>query len=349
MATLRVVRSGLMTTVQDLGRWGYQSWGVSPAGPMDPWAHRLANRLVGNDERAALLEITLTGPELVCDAAVVVAVTGALFDVRIITDGGTNPRMLAPATAVDVPAGATLAFGTRRGGARAYLAVRGGFDVPPRLGSRATHLTSRLGGIEGRALRPGDLLAVGAEISHEPAQAMRAEADLPRRDATVRLMLGPHADWFEPLAVERLLTTGFVVGSASDRMAFRLEGPALPRRDAREMVSEATASGHVQVPPLGPPMLLMADRQTVGGYPTIATVISADLGVVAQLAPGDGLRFTRCDRTMAIRALVRQEQRLLATAGNRPGAGDRLLDRRTMGSESVPGGGDPSDTPGHGA
>jgi allophanate hydrolase subunit 2 len=160
-------------------------------------------------------------------------------------------------------------------------------------------------------------------------------------------MLGPHADWFEPVAIERLLAERFVVGGTSNRMAFRLAGPDLPWRAVREMVSEPTACGHVQVPPSGVPMLLMADRQTVGGYPTIATVIGADLGVAAQLAPGDGLRFVSCDRATAIRALLRREQRLVSASGDRarrprrpPSADDS---REATDPERFPGG---EDSPG---
>jgi antagonist of KipI len=306
---LRILAPGLLTTVQDSGRWGLQSIGVSVSGPMDPFAHRLANALVGNARAAATLEVTLTGPSVRFDERRVVAVTGALFDLFVDEVPVPHGRPVA------VGAGAVLRFGARHRGARAYLAVSGGFDAPLVLGSRSTHLPTATGGWQGRALRRDDYLPLG------PARPPARRADshtAPAPDEAspvVRVMAGPDIERFEPDALEALVSAPYHVGVDSDRMGFRLEGPVLRHRTKADILSEATPFGTLQVPGSGQPVLLMADRQTTGGYARLATVISADLGVAGQAAPGDVLRFVICDRAEALRALVRRERPLLALEG----------------------------------
>jgi antagonist of KipI len=302
---IHVRRPGLLTTVQDLGRWGHQATGVPVAGPMDTYSHRLANLLVGNDPSAAGLEITLLGPELEFDCAATVAICGAEFDVTC--DGQTVPAGLL----FDVAAGARLQFGRRRVGARAYLAVAGGLQTPIVLGSRSTHLVSAMGGIEGRALVAGDQLTILPSLpGARPRRASGMMLPSSGR-ARLRLLPGPQADAFPPEAAHTLSTVSFRVSPRSNRMGYRLEGPPLVRHEGPEPISEPLAFGAIQVPAAGEPILLMADRQTAGGYPKIAAVIAADLPIAGQLAPGDTIEFSWASRQEAAAALIARERSLL--------------------------------------
>ena len=304
-ATIHVLRPGLQTTVQDLGRWGHQAVGVAVAGPMDTFSHRLANLLVGNPSTAATLEITLIGPDLEFGADSIVAICGAEFDV--IANG--QPVKLGVTT--PVRRGTRLQFGRRRAGARAYLAIAGGVQTPAVLGSRATHVVSGMGGLDGRALVAGDQVPYFASSS--PIVSRRASGmTLPGSGrARLRLLPGPQADWFDPSALRTLTTVSFRISPRSNRMAFRLEGPPVARQLQAEPISEPVAFGALQVPAAGEPILLMADRQTAGGYPKIASVICADLPIAGQLAPGDFIEFALCSRQEAAAALIARERPLL--------------------------------------
>lgn len=302
MASLRVVQPGLLTTVQDCGRWGWQALGVPVAGPMDVWSFRLANWLVGNDSGAAGLEATVVGPTIRFDDAAVVAVTGGRFDLRC------EGRPIPMDEAVAIRAGADLSFGAAREGARGYLAVAGGLDVTPVFGSRATHLPSRCGGVEGRALRGGDVLAVLAARGRPRALRARARRPLPREGARLRVLAGPQDDLFTDEARAVFTRSRYTITPASNRMGYRLNGPALSHRGSADIISDATTFGTIQVPKDGQPILLMADRQTSGGYPKIATVIAADLGLAAQLGPGAWIEFAWCDMKTALAALIELEQ-----------------------------------------
>jgi antagonist of KipI len=302
-----VIKAGMLTTVQDTGRWGYQARGVPVAGPMDPVSHRLANALVGNGRFAALLEVTLIGPELEFDDERVVAMTGAQFELWL--DGRPAPSG-APFM---VCAGSRLRFGLRQLGARAYLAVSGGIAVPETLGSRATHLVSAMGGAGGRALMGGDRLPLGNPSPRGPALAPHDPiAPLPDRHAILRVLPGPQADYFAPDSLDVLQSGPYTIGGNSDRMGFRLQGPRLIHARGADIISDATPLGVLQVPASGQPILLMADRQTTGGYPKIATVITADMAVAGQLAPNDTITFAVCTRADALKALIAQERVLMA-------------------------------------
>jgi KipI family sensor histidine kinase inhibitor len=308
---LVVLRPGMLTTVQDPGRWGYQDRGVPVSGPMDAVAHRLANACVGNVEHAATLEVTLLGPELRFDEEATFAIAGG--DLGAVLDDSA----VTPCTAVRSPPGATLRFGRRRSGARAYVAVRGGIDVPPVLGSQATHVLSAMGGHRGRPLAAGDRLPLAQHLRGAPTEGTgpaRAlpEQRLPQGGARLRVLPGPQDDFFADSAFEQLQRTRFVVSTQSNRMAYRLTGGLITRIPDREMISDATFFGGIQVPPSGEPILLMADRQTTGGYPQIATVITADLPLAGQLAPGDWIEFSICTRREALAALIAQEGQMLA-------------------------------------
>lgn len=302
---MHVLRPGLLTTVQDLGRWGHQASGVPVAGPMDTFSHRLANLLVGNPRDAAALEITLIGPELEFDAPAVIAVCGAEFDVTC------NGQPVVSAMSVTVPQGARLVFGRRRAGARAYLAVAGGLQTTILLGSRATHLVSAMGGVDGRALIPGDRLPFLSTTSGGVSRRARV-LDLPTNGrARLRIVPGAQAAWFPEEAMAILTSVSFRVSPRSNRMGYRLEGPPLTRHRTDEPISEPLAFGAIQVPAAGEPILLMADRQTAGGYPKIASVIAADLPLAGQLAPGDFIEFARSSRQESAAALIARERPLL--------------------------------------
>jgi antagonist of KipI len=307
-----VIKPGMLTTIQDEGRWGLQARGVPVAGPMDPVSHRLANALVGNHRDAACLEITLVGPELEFDDERLVAVTGAAFDVWL--DGRPVPHNAAFIAA----AGSRLRFGERRLGARAYLAVGGGIAVPPTLGSRSTHLISAMGGLDGRAVRARDRLPVGEPTGVPTAAGQRTPiVPLPDRHARVRVRPGPQAEYFSTDALDVLQSAPYVVAQNSDRMGFRLDGPPLVHARGADIISDATPLGVLQVPASGQPILLMADRQTTGGYPKIATVIAADIPVVGQLGPSDTITFAVCTPRDAFAALIAQERALMAVEAKR--------------------------------
>lgn len=304
--TIRVAEPGLLTTVQDRGRWGSQDLGVPVAGPMDEVSHRVANLVVGNPPDCATLEVTLVGPTLEFFADTIFAVAGAEFELRLDTQS-------VPAnTACRGGRGSRLRFGKRGTGARAYLAVAGGIDVPPVLGSRSTDLASGLGGLGGRALREGDHLDVG-RLRRQASGAPRvAPLALPSGGATVRVIPGPDGDRFGRRALEVFGQVRFTLGPESNRMGYRLRGPSVELAKTAPFLSCATPVGTIQVPPSGQPILLMADRQTTGGYAKIATVISADVPVAGQLAPGDWVAFQVCERRAAVAALLAIEQALMA-------------------------------------
>ena len=307
MTHITIVRPGMLTTVQDLGRWGQQHLGVPVAGPMDWYSHRLANLLVGNPEDAAALEITLLGPELTANADITCAVTGGAFEVLC---GAT---LVPLATAFRVPRGERLVIRGRTQGARATLAVAGGIDVPAVLGSRSTSLLSRLGPFGGRALAPGDVLPVGAVRPRHVTPDCHS-LPLPSGGARLRVVLGPHAGRFSDDVRRAFFSSRYVVTPDSNRMGYRLDGAVLAQAEAGDMLSDATPIGSLQVPPSGLPILLMADRQTTGGYPKIATVITADLPLAGQLAPGDWIEFVECPRRAAVDALRRRFAALTGVA-----------------------------------
>jgi antagonist of KipI len=315
MSELLVIKPGMLTTIQDLGRWGLQARGVPVAGPMDPWSHRIANALVGNPRDAATLEITLLGPELEFDAERLAAVSGAEFEVTI------DDRPAPWNAAFVAPSGSRLRFRSRKRGVRAYLALAGGLATPPVLGSRATHLVCGMGGFGGRPLKAGDRVPLGhAESGRRAAPSLdQPVVPLPDGHATVRVLPGPQVDYFADDAMQILQSAPYTIANNSDRMGFRLSGPILPHSRGADIISDATPLGTLQVPASGQPILLMADRQTTGGYPKIATVISADMAVAGQLAPGDSITFVASSDREAIAALIAQERIVMNVEAPRRG------------------------------
>ena len=303
--TLTVIKPGMLTTVQDLGRRGYQGLGVPVSGPMDAYSHRLANLVAGNPPMAAALEVTILGPELVAGGDLVCAVAGADIDVAV------DDTVVAANAPFDVRSGGRIRFGARRRGARVTLAVRGGIDVPATLGSRATHLVSHMGPFGGRALKAGDVLPVGAwdaSGAQGAAGARGAVPALPDGGARVRVLPAVHRDRFTDAAWQALVGTRYIVTPQSNRMGYRLDGAALTHVGAADILSEAMPMGVIQVPASGQPILLMAERATTGGYATIANVITADLPIAGQLAPGDWIEFAFCTRLEAMAALTEQQE-----------------------------------------
>jgi len=312
--SIKVTRPGLLTTVQDHGRHGHQHLGLCPGGAMDPVALTLANALVGNAPGEAALEITLFGPELTFEEDTLVALCGAEFP-----EGFPRHRPVLMA------AGSRLSVGRAHRGARAYLAVAGGFAVVPVLGSRSTYLPGRFGGFLGRALRRGDALPLRKDVAALSKQrflrlrkakgrSVRWHAPpltLPEHEPVVlHAMDGPHCADFEAASQRAFFDAAWKVTPESNRMGLRLAGPALMRGEGGEILSGPTCLGTVQVPANGAPIALMADHQTTGGYPRIAEIATADVPRLAQVAPGGTVRFARCDLKTAVDLRRDQKARL---------------------------------------
>jgi antagonist of KipI len=302
---LRVRKPGLLTTLQDLGRPNAVAAGVPPGGAMDRFAHRAANLLVGNDEGAATLECTLSGPELVATHSCLVAITGADLDPRI--NGRTAPAW----TSIFLSEGDELAFAGRRAGGRAYIALAGGIAGDRWLGSLSTNLMVARGGMRGRQLVAGDVIAAAGEPA-APTVSGRHLADQLRpvyADHALPSIPGPH---FKRLGTEdrrALFGATLQVSRDADRMGYRLEGPALDA-SGDELLSFGLTAGAIQVPRSGQPNLLMADHQTAGGYPVVAVLAGAALPLAAQLLPGDALSFREVDIEAALRMRAAQRAAL---------------------------------------
>src|ERR1051325_951101 len=288
-----VTRAGFLTAVQDLGRTGFRQFGVSTSGALDSFALLVANLLVGNDEGAAGLEITLGGLQLRFEDERTVAWCGGDFEVRI------GPRALPGGHVAHLQAGTELKFGRAQFGCRCWLAISGGIDVPVVLSSRSTDLRASFGGLEGRPLRDGDQISLG---KFRPSQTAAIETisswggpndwvSLAVRYPVLRFIRG--VDWgrFNSSTLQHFTSKTFGVSPDSDRMGVRFDGPELKRDKESDLISEAVAPGTIQVPPGGKPILLLGDCQTIGGYPKIAHVITVDLGIAAQLRAGDAVHF----------------------------------------------------------
>jgi antagonist of KipI len=302
MAALSILRPGMFTTVQDGGRWGFQSRGVPVSGALDWYSHRLANRLLGNDPAMATLEVTLMGPQIRFETHTAFAVTGADFYLTL------NDERVEMNAVVDARAGAILKFGARVRGARAYFAVAGGVDVPKILGSRSTHALTSMGGLDGRALKAGDMLSIGARGKGRGVNATISPYPLPLTPVVGGSKLRAIAadeQLFAHLASQR-----FRVSPQSNRMGYRLEGVGIADAPRGELISTAIPTGAIQVPPTGQPILLMNDHATTGGYAIAGAVIAADLPIAGQLAPGDWVEFEACSLDTAVAELRRLEATL---------------------------------------
>ncbi len=299
---IEVLNPGILTTIQDLGRYGYQRYGIPPAGAADQYALRLGNLLLGNDENEAGLEVTLLGPTLRFEEACWIAITGADLGARL--NGVEVPLW----ETLQIAGGDLLSFRSPRKGMRAYITVAGGIDVPKVLGSKSTYLRAGLGGLEGRALKRGDRLNI------KPAAACKRRLPqeyLPSyKLKPIRVILGPQREHFTSEGIKTFLASEYEVLPESDRMGIRLKGPKIEHASAADIISEPVCTGAVQVPANGQPIVLLADRQTTGGYAKIATVISADIHKVAQAKPGDALSFEECALQEAQRLLWAKEKKI---------------------------------------
>ena len=314
--SLRILRPGLLTTVQDRGRYGLQHLGIVPCGPMDPVAFELANGAVGNFAGEAALEITLIGPEVAFEADALVALCGATFEAK------AAGKPLALDRPVLLPKGTLLNTGRAVRGSRAYLAVAGGIGTAPVLGSRSTYMPAKFGGWEGRALRAGDVLPLSKNAQDLAVRRFRkllngkrsvtwsapALTSPEREPIVIHAMEGRHHARFDAAAQRAFFEATWKVSPDSNRMGFRLAGPVLARAEAVEILSEPACLGTVQVPANGLPIALMADRQTTGGYPKIAEIAAADVPRLAQLASGGTVQFARCTLEQAgeLRRVLRQ-------------------------------------------
>lgn len=311
--TLHITQPGLLTTIQDRGRHGYQRYGVPVSGAMDEFALRMANILAGNDQNAAALEITLQGPTIEFLSTTWIALTGA--DLSPTLDDQPIPRWQS----VQAQAGSALAFGQPRDGTRAYLAVHGGIDAPIVMGSRSTYLKGQFGGLQGRALRKDDQLST-LPTSQTPFTPKRLPknytAPLYGGSHRLRVILGPQQDAFDRSAISTFLDSRYKISTQSDRMGYTLEGPKIEHRRSPDIISDGNPPGAVQIPGDGAPRILLADRGTTGGYTKIASVITPDLSKLAQALPSHTVAFqqisiqeaqdTLHERETLIRAVERQ-------------------------------------------
>ena len=302
--SIRVIQPGVLTTVQDLGRFGFQQYGVPVSGAMDPRSLKLANLLLGNDPGEAALEITVTGPQLIFGEANYAVLTGG--DLGAELDGKPMPRYQA----VKIEAGQTLRFLGLRNGCRAYLAFAGGLDVPLVMGSRSTFMKAKIGGIKGRKLEAGDELRFRAPQPDLPfPERRRIGTDfVPQKQYELHAVLGPQDDHFTEAGLRTFFSEVYTVSADFDRMGCRLDGPPIEHKDGADIISDGIAFGAVQVPSSGKPIIMTADRQTTGGYTKIATVCSADFRFLGQLKGGDKVNFIPISVEQAQNVLLLERQ-----------------------------------------
>ena len=327
-----IQRGGPLTTVQDKGRIGYQSLGFSASGAMDRRALRLANLLLDNDENAAVLEATMVGPQFTFESPNCFVLTGADFSASL------NGRPLRTNQVYAAGAGDVVEFpkGFPSRGARAYIGFAGGLDLPPLMGSRSTYLKGKMGGLEGRGLKTGDRLEFLAPRPQLPnLEKRRLEEDFEAvyggRQVKIRVILGPQEDCFTPEGLELFLSQPYRVTPNSDRMGSRLDGPVIPHKGRSDIISDGIAFGAIQVPNEGKPIILLADRQSTGGYTKIANVITVDLPKVAQRMVGDEIRFEAVSVQQAQQWLCQEEEALERAAQvwqQKPSFWKRLLGKK---------------------
>ena len=303
---MNIISPGLLTTVQDLGRFGYMESGFSPCGAMDSFSARLANILVDNSECDGVLEMTMLGVTAVFDEDNIIAVTGAAFTPKI------NGVEVPMNSAVRINAGDVLECGSAITGCRGYLAVAGGFDIAPVMGSMSTNLKCGIGGFNGRKLSVGDIIPL--RHSQDRLYGMSSRSLELKFDSqqvkTIHVIFGPQDDYFSQSGKDTFCSEIYKVTAQSDRMGIKLDGASVEAIDGVDIISDGIALGSVQIPSSGKPIIMMADRQTTGGYAKIATVITADIPVLAQMRPGDSLKFKKVDLNYA-RNRIKENERIL--------------------------------------
>lgn len=314
---ITIIKPGLLTTIQDNGRYGFQKYGIISSGVMDSYSSRIANLLVGNDENQAVLEITLLGPTIYFEQDALISLCGADLSPTINNQPAPHGRPLY------VKKGSRLCFGASKWGCRSYLAAAGGFAIDDMMGSKSTYLRAGIGGFHGRTLKSGDRLTfqppghmslnisqkLKKSINGGPFHGTNWYSGIPyQKDSAIRVMEGRDFSLFCDKSIERFFTDKFIVTSKSDRMGYRLQGPSLLLKKPAEMISEAVNFGTIQVPPDGNPIILMADRQTIGGYPKIGQIATVDLPLIAQAKPGELLVFKKISLEESQLLYLKREQ-----------------------------------------
>lgn len=302
---ITTIQPGFFTTVQDEGRWGYQAFGMPVAGAMDRYAYRVANLLVGNKPAAAALEMTIKGGHFRFEQDCYASICGADMGATL------NGAPIVNWSCFFAPAGSELAFEYVITGCRTYLAVQGGMDVPIVLGSRSTYTRGAVGGVDGRALRAGDVVPVGADWERQaqvitlPAQFVPLQSD----QIELRVLLGPQDDHFTETGLKTLFNNTYTISSEADRMGYRMEGAIIEHKGKADIVSDALCQGAVQIPGHGLPIIMMADRGTTGGYTKAGAVIGPDLRLLAQAKPDDKVTLKPCSEEEAAQAFLAEQER----------------------------------------
>jgi biotin-dependent carboxylase-like uncharacterized protein len=288
MNRIRIIKPGLLTTVQDRGRWGYQQFGVTVAGSMDNYAFRVANLLVGNDESDAVLETTFMGPEIEFDCDEIISITGADMKPKL------NGELIEMWTSIPVAKGDKLSFSSAANGLRGYIAFSQGINVPEVMGSKSTYLRGKVGGFEGRKLANEDELPLGEkDLSSTGSYVPKQYIPSYEKEYTLRVVLGPQDDYFTDEGIETFLNSSYKITSEADRMGYRLDGPKVTHKTGADIISDGIVLGSIQIPGGGLPIILMSDRGTTGGYTKIATVVTPDLNMLAQMGPGSSVNFKK--------------------------------------------------------
>ncbi|MGM0437707.1 MAG: biotin-dependent carboxyltransferase family protein [Bacillota bacterium] len=304
MQKILVKNGGPLTTVQDLGRFGYQKFGMPTAGAMDKFSYKIANLLVENQEDEAVLEYTLKGPNLKFEKDAIIAVTGAESLVKL------NGKKIKMWKSHYIEKGSTLEISSTEKGLRGYIAFKSGFDLPEIMGSKSTYLRGNLGGYEGRKLKSGDVLEISEKVFREDYNFKSLEKkyrpDFSQRN--IRVIMGPQDDCFSKEGISKFLKGEFKVGSQADRMGYRLEGPKIEHKDGADIITDGIAEGSIQVSGNGKPIIMLADSQTTGGYTKIATVITNDIDIVSQKKPGDLIAFEKIDLKTAQKLIKKRKE-----------------------------------------
>ncbi len=310
MKVFQVTKPGMFTTIQDRGRYGYLRYGVPVSGAMDQFSLTAANCLVSNDSNSACIETTLIGPELQALAKTQIAVTGGQCSPMI------NSYDVPMWRTLNVESGDIISFGRMKSGCRAYLAIRGGIEVPVILGSRSTYVRGKFGGLEGRQLKTGDIIET-ANASFVKAEYLLSEKLVPQFEQNIctHVILGPQTEMFTEKGLKTLLSEPYKVTPESDRMGYRLEGSPIEHKAKADIISDALLSGAIQVPKSGKPILIMRDAQTTGGYPKIAVTITSDLCTLGQARPNDEVNFVQTTLKEAHQRLA-EYNRTLENLGN---------------------------------
>lgn len=309
MKVFNVIKPGLFTTIQDMGRHGYLKYGVPISGAMDTFSFVTANLLVGNNANAACLEVTFVGPELQASTETQIAITGGEISPKI------NGQDVPMWQTINVREGDIISFGKMESGARAYLSVRGGINAPVILGSRSTYVRGGFGGINGRQLKTGDVIeGFGLPpISHVYLLPKELIPEF-KSPFKVHVILGPQKDMFTKRGLNTLLSSQYRITAEADRMGYHLEGPKIEHKEKAEIISDALLPGAIQVPKDGQPIILMRDAQTTGGYPKIAAVITPDVSLLGQAKPNDVIIFSEISISQAHERFIRF-QKLLSDIG----------------------------------